>query len=280
MDYRITILLIFPLMIICAPAFAQNASISISTDSDSYVSGDAIVVSGNVGIFVPNTPITLQIFFGENKLVGVAQETVAEDGGFSTTFRAQGPLWSEDGVYTVRASYGVSNISETTFNFFGEIELGDIELKTFDVSLPDGGTFDIGYMIKGGEITKMEIIPENFSIVMEISTNTNGYTILQLPNEQILSKKMNGSDEKFIVLVYETGDDTDTGIETAYEDLASSDNSRTIKIPFNVGDKKLEIIGTWAIPEFGAIAGLVLAVAIISIIVLSAKTRLNIIPKF
>ena len=90
---------------------------------------------------------------------------------------------------------------------------------------------------------------------------------------------MDGSDEKFIVLVYETSDETDIGIETSYEEVASNNDNRTIKIPFNIGDKKIEVIGTWAIPEFGAIAGLVLAVAIISIIVLSAKTRMNIIPK-
>ena len=90
---------------------------------------------------------------------------------------------------------------------------------------------------------------------------------------------MDGSDEKFIILVYETDDD-DIGIETTYEDMESNDTKRIIKIPFEYGDKKIEIIGTWAIPEFGAIAGLVLAVAIISIIVLSAKTRLNVIPKF
>jgi predicted secreted protein with PEFG-CTERM motif len=34
------------------------------------------------------------------------------------------------------------------------------------------------------------------------------------------------------------------------------------------------------IPEFGAIAALILAVAIISIIAVSAKTRLSIMPKF
>ena len=45
------------------------------------------------------------------------------------------------------------------------------------------------------------------------------------------------------------------------------------------GTGEIEIIGSWVVPEFGAIAGLVLAVAIISIIVLSAKTRMNIIPK-
>ena len=279
MDYRILLLLILPLTIICAPAFAQSASISVTTDSESYVSGDLIVVSGNVGILVADTPIVIQMWH-ENTLVDVAQETVAEDGGFSTTFRAQGGLWSNDGNYTVRVSYGVDNISETSFNFFGDVNLKDITLTKKDITLPDGGTFDVGYMIKGGEITTMSIIPENFSILVQISATSNGYIILELPNDQILSKKMDGSDEKFIVLVYETSDETDIGIETSYEEVASNNDNRTVKIPFNIGDKKIEVIGTWAIPEFGAIAGLVLAVAIISIIVLSAKTRLNVIPKF
>ena len=279
MDYRISIIMIFPLIIICAPAFAQNSAITLTTDSTSYVSGDAIVVSGNVGLYVIDTPIVVQIWH-ENTLVDVAQETVAGDGGFSATFRAQGPLWSSDGEYTVRVSYGVDNILETTFNFYGDVDLSTIQLDEKDVSLPDGGTFDVGYMIKGGEVTEMEIIPENFSIVTTLSTNSNGYIVLELPTDQILSQKMDGTDEEFIVLVYETADDSDIGIQTSYEEIKSNDDTRTIKIPFNLGDKKIEVIGTWVVPEFGAIAGLVLAAAIISIIVLSAKTRLNVIPRF
>jgi len=273
------LLLVFPLILITIPALAGAETISLTTDSSSYVSGDAIIVSGNVGTFIPNTPILIQIFYESNQ-VGVAQKIVAEDGGFSATFRAQGPLWVKDGIYTVRAAYGVDNITEITFNFYGDVDLESIDLEESDVNLPDGGTFDVGYMIKGGEIKTMSIAPENFSIIIEISTTSNGYVVLELPNDQILSKKMDGSDEKFIILVYETDDENDTGIETSYEDIASKNNMRTIKIPFNDGDKKIEVIGTWAIPEFGAIAGLVLAVAIISIIVLSAKTRLNVIPKF
>ena len=279
MNYTTLLLLVFPLTIVCAPAFAQEASVSISTDSESYVYGDTIVISGNVGIVIPNTPILIQIFYGNNA-IDFAQETVAEDGGFSTTFRAQGPLWGKDGTYTIRVAYGVDNISEIGINFFGDVDLSATDLEKYDVNLPDGGTFDVGYMIKGADILSMEIIPENFSIVIEISTNTNGYIFLQLPNEQIISKNMNGSDEQFIILVYETNDAADIGVETSYEEISSNDNFRSIKIPFNNGDKKIEVIGTWAIPEFGTIAGLVLAVAIISIIVLSAKTRLNIIPKF
>ena len=53
-----------------------------------------------------------------------------------------------------------------------------------------------------------------------------------------------------------------------------------MEIPFTHGVTQIEIIGTQVIPEFGTIAILVLAVAIISIIAVSTKTRLNIIPKF
>ncbi|MFZ0185168.1 MAG: PEFG-CTERM sorting domain-containing protein, partial [Nitrosotalea sp.] len=42
----------------------------------------------------------------------------------------------------------------------------------------------------------------------------------------------------------------------------------------------IEIIGTQIIPEFGPIAALVLAIAIISIIAVSSKTGLRFMPKY
>ena len=44
--------------------------------------------------------------------------------------------------------------------------------------------------------------------------------------------------------------------------------------------EKVEIIGTKVIPEFGAIAGMILVLAIVSIIAVSAKARLGIISRF
>ena len=71
MNYRM-LLLVFPLILITIPALAGAETISLTTDSSSYVSGDAIIVSGNVGTFIPNTPILIQIFYESNQ-VGVAQ---------------------------------------------------------------------------------------------------------------------------------------------------------------------------------------------------------------
>jgi len=44
--------------------------------------------------------------------------------------------------------------------------------------------------------------------------------------------------------------------------------------------KQIEIIGTFVIPEFGTIAAMILAVAIISIVAISAKSRLSIVPRY
>ena len=62
-----------------------------------------------------------------------------------------------------------------------------------------------------------------------------------------------------------------------WDDVEIAGNDVTVMFP--AGTSEIEIIGTFVIPEFGAIAGLILAVSIISIIAVSAKTKLNVIPK-
>ena len=78
-------------------------------------------------------------------------------------------------------------------------------------------------------------------------------------------------DDTFFVLV--DGEEVDFD-----ETITSSD--RTLTIPFLYGDTEIEIIGTWAIPEFGAITAMILAVSIIAIIAVSARSRLGIMPKY
>ena len=43
--------------------------------------------------------------------------------------------------------------------------------------------------------------------------------------------------------------------------------------------RQVEIVGSYAVPEFGTIAMIILAVAIVSIIAITAKTRTTLIPK-
>ena len=104
------------LLISIGAAFAQESLISVQTDDNNYDEGDTIVISGKVSTIVGSTPVTLQLF-SEGNLIDIAQITVAQDGSYSHTIIAEGPLWKKEGNYTVRVSYGEGNIAESEFTY-------------------------------------------------------------------------------------------------------------------------------------------------------------------
>jgi len=63
------------------------------------------------------------------------------------------------------------------------------------------------------------------------------------------------------------------------EEVDFEQMGRTLHIQYESGTEKIEIVGSHVVPEFGTIAMIVLAVAIVSIIVLTTKTRATLIPK-
>jgi len=63
------------------------------------------------------------------------------------------------------------------------------------------------------------------------------------------------------------------------EEVEFEQMGRTLHIEYNAGTEKIEIVGSHVVPEFGTIAMIVLAVAIVSIIVITTKTRTTLIPR-
>ena len=130
--------------------------------------------------------------------------------------------------------------------------------------------YDVNYRITGGSILSITPDVDANSLIIEISTTSDGELTITLPRA-LIDAKLNGDDDEFFVLI--DGEEVDF-------DETKDNGSRTLTIAFPDGAEEIEIIGTFVIPEFGAIAALILAVAIISIIVVSAKTRLSLIPRY
>ena len=63
------------------------------------------------------------------------------------------------------------------------------------------------------------------------------------------------------------------------EEVEFEQMGNTLHIDYTAGTEKIEIVGSHVVPEFGTIAMIVLAVAIVSIIVITAKTKTSLIPK-
>lgn len=241
-------------IIFTLPAFAESL-ISVETDANSYKEGETIVISGKVSTIIVGTPVTIQIF-NQGNLVDIAQITVAEDGSYSHTVIAEGPLWSKAGEYTIRASFGEGNLAETQFNFSPKTDVS--ATNTFEVDAGNQGTFDVQYSIEGGTVKNMLIDKDIFALIVVIESTDDGSISLEIPREALDAKKQDKTDDTFIIII--------DGVEAPYQETVTDSNSRVITINFEQGDSDIEVIGTTIIPEFGAIAVMILAIGIITTI--------------
>jgi len=94
---------------------------TIETNSSSYVEGEVITVSGSVSDFRESDPytnfdVTIRLIAPNNNIVSISQVSL-DDGFYSTSILAQGPLWKIDGDYTVSVSQGSDRNASTTFTF-------------------------------------------------------------------------------------------------------------------------------------------------------------------
>jgi len=245
--------------------------ISLSTSSDIYYGGDYVVVFGSVNTIFENMPITIQIYH-ESNLVDVAQVPVAQDGTFVKSFNAVGQQWKEEGTYTIRAQYTSTQIGEITFEFFSQVI--DTSSAVFPVQIPNSGTFDVGYTIRGGDVTDINMSLDRYSLLVKTTMDTNGNLILKLPRESF-DAQSDGTDVTFIVLISKENTSSENFVQVEYEEIAVSSDYRTVRIPLEEGDKWVEVIGTYVIPEFGSVVIIILVVAVSSAIIIS-KSRFSV----
>ena len=259
---------------------ADDGNLVITLNKESYAAGETITVTGSV-LSAEAGPITIVIFSPNGNLASIAQVTADSENNFSEDIATSiGGVWKENGVYVLKANHYYGD-AELQFEYGGlmQAELGpstdvedanDFELSSVD-TLEDYSTITIEdnnlfYKITGGKILKVIPDTDSVSLIIQIETFSDGDLLITLPKTVI-----DTSEGDFFVLV--------DGEETVFYAEQTPD-SWTLRIPFYNGSEEIEIIGTFVIPEFGTIAAIILAVAITSIIILSAKTKLSIMPKF
>ena len=115
---------------------------------------------------------------------------------------------------------------------------------------------------------------DRYSLLVETTVNTNGNLILKLPRESF-DAQSDGKDNTFIILISKENNEPEDFVQVEYEEIATSSDYRTIRIPLEDGDKWIEVIGTYVIPEFGSIVIIILVVAVSSAIIIS-KSRFSV----
>ena len=270
-----------------SPVFGENDSIIVSTDKSSYLDGEIIVISGEIKYLALGNQVTLRIDSPNGNVAYVGQMEVDSDKQFGTEINPNGPYWKTSGTYTILITQNKDNQITTSFEFSGVSVSENLkesiteEIITEEIITEDSiitettitvqnSTDLIFYEIINGNLKNVVPDFDAISLLLYIESIDDGSITLTIPRS-VLDATINNGDDEFFVLV----DDE----EVDFEEI-TTDTDRTLIIEFLAGSEQIEIIGTFVIPEFGTIAAMILAVAIISIVAISAKSRLSIVPRY
>jgi predicted secreted protein with PEFG-CTERM motif len=252
-------------------------TITMETDKDVYDHSSVITVTGQVDPIAEGSEVTFIVQrLNPVGITHIDQISVNSDGSFSTTINTATPTMKYDGTYMINAKYvdAETTVSIELTNAIEASETGTPVTGTTvtgtTVTGPSGESF---YKLGAGQIEydmTCNATPAFFanadddSIVIYLDPTDDGIITVTL-HEELIKPFEDGT---FVVIVD----------NQAMQDFTQIGN--TLTIPCVAGTEKIEIHGSWAIPEFGVIAAMILAVAIVSIIVVTAKTRLSLVPRY
>ncbi len=259
--------------IVSVSALGQNAYAGAGMSLSADCSGSTCDISGTTDRNDLDVTIVLK---SSNGIHDVAQLSPS-DGSYSTTFNVSN---LKDGTYTIAAnqgssskyklsvdidvSGGTSDSSASISNIVGVVE-EEASVEETVIATPAGGLS----LTAGG-------VEGSTTIDVSGTTDRNGDITLKViaPNGNVVSvSQISPSGGSFMTTI-EVGGAlwSQDGMYTISAHQGKASNYQT--------STEVEVVDGHVIPEFGVIAVMILAVAIVSIIVVTAKTRLSIVPRY
>ena len=248
-------------------AYAGGGGMSLSAEC----SGSTCDISGDTDR--NDQDVTVQVRASNGNLVSVDQLS-ASGGSFSTTLNVSA---LDDGTYTVKANQGVSskyNLSVSVDVSGGSSDSSDS--ITNQIAASEEDAVAAVQAAAGGLQLNAGGVEGSTTIDVSGTTDRNGDITLTVraPNGNVVAvSQISPSGGSFETTIEVGGPlwSQDGMYEISAHQGAASSHQKTAEI---------EIIDGHVIPEFGVIAAMILAVAIVSIIVVTAKTRLSIVPRY
>ena len=253
-------------------AYAAGGGMSLSAEC----SGSTCAVSGTSDR--NDLDVTLKVTHpvGSTTNVDVIDQLSVSDGSFSTTINVSN---LSDGTYTITANQG----SSSKYNLSVSVDVSD-GTSTSSASVSnqvaaaeeEAGSVEAVEVAAGGLTLTASGVEGSTTIDVSGTTDRTGDITLKVtaPNGNVVSvSQISPSGGSFMTTI-EVGGAlwNQDGMYTISAHQGAASNYQT--------SAEIEIIDGHVIPEFGVIAAMILAVAIVSIIVVTAKTKLSIVPRY
>ncbi len=255
-------------------AHAQESGMSITATAQD--GSDTITLTGHTVSTANNVAILVQSPL--KNVIYVDQIDPGADGMFSIDIKISEILWKEDGIYTITAQQGDSSL----YNLSVKVQVIDGTATSTDTTQ---STFENTMIGTSGNVAEMSGLTlradamEGSDTITVIGNTDRMQTPITLkvttPNGNVISVSQASpdADGNFSVDIMIGGSLwSQDGLYTIYAQQGDSSNYKA--------SVQVDVLDGVVVPEFGTIAALILAVAIISIIAISARSRLSIMPKY
>ena len=248
-------------------AYAGGAGMSLSADC----SGSSCDISGTTDR--NDQDATMVVTASNGNIVTVGQLSIS-GGSFSTTLNVSA---LDDDTYAVSVNQGAS--SKYSLSVSGDVSGGSSSSSDSVSNIIEAGdadTSDVVTTVTGGLQLNAGGVEGSTTIDVSGTTDRNGDITLTVraPNGNVVAvSQISPSDGSFSTTIEVGGPmwSQDGMYEISAHQGAASSHQKSAEV---------EIVDGHVIPEFGVIAAMILAVAIVSIIVVTAKTRLSIVPRY
>jgi len=256
--------------IMSVSAIGQNAYASAGMSLSADCSGSTCAISGDTD---RNDQDATMVVSNANGIHGIDQLSTS-GGHYSTSLNVSN---LDDGTYTVSVNQG----SSSKYSLSVGIDVsGGSSSSSASVSNMVAASEEEAGATEAASTSGLQLtaggIEGSTTIDVSGTTDRNGDITLTVtaPNGNIVT----------VSQISPSGDSFATTIETGGP-LWSQDGMYTIKAVQGAASShqktaEVEVIDGHVIPEFGVIAAMILAVAIVSIIVVTAKTKLSIVPRY
>jgi len=247
-------------------AYAAGGGMSLSADC----SGSSCDISGTSDR--NDQDVTMKVTASNGNIVAVDQLSVS-DGGYSTTLNVS----NLDGTYTIAANQG----SSSKYNLSVSVDVSDGTSTSSasvsnQVAAAEEEAGSVEAVAAGGLTLTASGVEGSTTIDVSGTTDRSDDITIKViaPNGNVVAAdQISPSGGSFMTTV-ETGGAlwSQDGMYTISAFQGAASNYQT--------SAEIEIIDGHVIPEFGVIAAMILAVAIVSIIVVTAKTKLSLVPRY
>ena len=235
-------------------------SIELKSYNTSIDPKGSILIIGKASGLTPHIPIKLTVTDQSGKLIYAPNVEFDSNGNFKYHIQSTLPQFST-GTFSVEATHRDLEVPvQLQFEVYA---IGSVppsgSSSTCSASELSAMGHCIPFSISGATVSSSSIDQSYNAIVIKLSNSDEG-TLTINPSTNII---------KGISLILVDGQE--------WDDVTISGNEVTVMFP--AGTEKIEVIGTYVIPEFGTIAALILVMSIAGIVFMTGKYKALGFPK-